>query len=257
MPDISAATVRCHCERCGYDWTPLAKTVRPRVCAKCRSYCWDKPRKEVARLRCEICGKERRFDPTALKRTAHHFCSRACYGRWRKGRFTGATHWNWKRQTERCVVCGAEVHRYASTIADHPEPTCSPKCRGELVGRRMAGEKHPNWKGGTKIYHGEGWPEANRAVRMRENNTCQRCGRAEQPGEKRFDVHHKVARREGGTNDLANLQLLCGPCHIKTEWEEQKQRGEPPRGPFPHVQPGPQERVSETSHYRRLRPTAQ
>lgn len=256
MYDTSTAPVRCHCERCGHDWTPLANRGKPRVCARCKSYCWENPRKEVQKFTCEVCGKERRFDPSALNRTSHHFCSMACYRVWRKGRFVGADHWNWKRQTENCVICGSTVHRYTRTIADHPEPTCSPKCRAQLMSRRMAGENHPMWRGGTEVYFGPGWDEANKAVRERESNTCQRCGKSEQPGDRRFDVHHKVARRDGGPNDLDNLELLCGPCHLKTEWEAQKARNEPPRGPYPHVETGQQERISQTSKHRRLRPLA-
>ena len=30
------------CTRCGYEWIP--RTLKPKVCAKCRSPYWDKPR---------------------------------------------------------------------------------------------------------------------------------------------------------------------------------------------------------------------
>ncbi len=34
------------CERCGHEWAPRTKE-QPRVCPKCHSPYWDKPRKEI------------------------------------------------------------------------------------------------------------------------------------------------------------------------------------------------------------------
>jgi predicted Zn-ribbon and HTH transcriptional regulator len=35
------------CERCGHIWIPRAG-LKPRVCPKCKSPYWDKPRRRVA-----------------------------------------------------------------------------------------------------------------------------------------------------------------------------------------------------------------
>ena len=34
------------CERCGHIWAPRNKKEEPRVCPKCKSPYWDKPRKK-------------------------------------------------------------------------------------------------------------------------------------------------------------------------------------------------------------------
>ena len=34
------------CERCGYKWIPRNKEENPRVCPKCKSPYWDKPKKK-------------------------------------------------------------------------------------------------------------------------------------------------------------------------------------------------------------------
>ena len=31
--------------------------------------------------------------------------------------------------------------------------------------------------------------------------------------QKKLDIHHIIPRKEGGTNDLTNLVLLCRKCH--------------------------------------------
>jgi len=43
MVDIKLRGYRC--ERCGHEWVPRNKDERPRVCAKCKSAYWDKPRR--------------------------------------------------------------------------------------------------------------------------------------------------------------------------------------------------------------------
>jgi hypothetical protein len=45
----------------------------------------------------------------------------------------------------------------------------------------------------------------------RDNGHCAKCGRQEA-----LQVHHIVARQDGGTDDSGNLITLCEFCH--TEW---------------------------------------
>ena len=51
--------------------------------------------------------------------------------------------------------------------------------------------------------------EIKRKVSQRDNYTCQAC---DQPT--KGQVHHIKPRRLGGTDDLENLTLLCGRCHM-------------------------------------------
>jgi hypothetical protein len=34
------------CERCGYEWVPRSTTEVPRVCSRCKSPYWNRPRRE-------------------------------------------------------------------------------------------------------------------------------------------------------------------------------------------------------------------
>src|SRR4051812_22799621 len=36
------------CERCGHEWLPREEGVAPRVCPKCKSPYWDRPRQNPA-----------------------------------------------------------------------------------------------------------------------------------------------------------------------------------------------------------------
>ena len=60
---------------------------------------------------------------------------------------------------------------------------------------------------------GPDWQKNRKAALLRDNNQCQKCHRRASL----LDVHHKVPRVLGGTNDLDNLVSLCRPCHL--EWE--------------------------------------
>ena len=44
MIDIVVKGYKCH--RCGHEWIPRNKKEIPRVCPKCKSPYWDKPKKK-------------------------------------------------------------------------------------------------------------------------------------------------------------------------------------------------------------------
>jgi len=39
------------CERCGHEWAPREKEVTPKVCPKCKSPYWDRPRGQTEKQR--------------------------------------------------------------------------------------------------------------------------------------------------------------------------------------------------------------
>src|SRR5688572_14515430 len=49
------------------------------------------------------------------------------------------------------------------------------------------------------------------AVLARDQFTCRECGEPFPP--KDLDVHHLVPRKQGGSDDPANLITLCDGCH--------------------------------------------
>jgi|TARA_R100001530_G_scaffold21901_1_gene17957 hypothetical protein len=58
-------------------------------------------------------------------------------------------------------------------------------------------------------------------VRIRDNFTCQMCGKKHIKGERAFDVHHlkgecgKKSRTYDRISEIDNLITLCHPCHYK------------------------------------------
>lgn len=79
-----------------------------------------------------------------------------------------------------CIVCGDVIFQ-GSRCPAHTYPT---------------GTSRP----GSRRYRSE--------VLMRDNHTCQNCGR--------FGIHvdHIKPLRDGGTDELSNLRVLCQSCNL-------------------------------------------
>lgn len=98
-----------------------------------------------------------------------------------------------------------------------------------MMSEKFRGEKSPNWKGGVKSdlnrrLDTAEWRRTRQLVYARDNWTCRDCrckcknsADSKNDGKKKIQAHHHVARRNGGTDDLANLVTLCMSCHHKRE----------------------------------------
>jgi hypothetical protein len=73
----------------------------------------------------------------------------------------------------------------------------------------------------------KGWSNLNKVVRSllySQYYTCPVCGGKLKVGEleEPFDVHHKVPRSQGGTDEWNNLQLVHVSCHHRLHGEPEK-----------------------------------
>lgn len=112
-----------------------------------------------------------------------------------------------------------------------PHPCRHPGCR-ELT-RKAYCPKHEEghakdhgWKdkgSASSRGYGADWRRIRRVV-LNRDPFCKGCGR--RPSE---HADHIRPKSQGGTNDLANLQGLCGPCHrAKTAREDRRPGPKPP-----------------------------
>lgn len=67
----------------------------------------------------------------------------------------------------------------------------------------------------SKRGYGSNWQHVRKAALIRDGYQCQACGML--LGRKSRDAHvdHIIPKREGGTNELSNLQTLCHGCHSR------------------------------------------
>jgi 5-methylcytosine-specific restriction endonuclease McrA len=84
------------------------------------------------------------------------------------------------------------------------------------------GPEHPNWRGGTTKSTDRNKPEYRRwrkAVFVRDNYTCQKCGLKAEPGDGKLHAHHinEFAFHADQRMLLENGQTLCEPCHFETD----------------------------------------
>ena len=87
--------------------------------------------------------------------------------------------------------------------------------------RGVTGDKHPSFKGGLtperqSVYSSREWVDAVKIVWVRDNATCQCCGKHRNTEKNRvsFHVHHIVSFQvKELQTEPSNLVLLCKDCH--------------------------------------------
>jgi 5-methylcytosine-specific restriction protein A len=109
------------------------------------------------------------------------------------------------------------------------------RCPAHPVANRFADKRR-----GTRHERGYGseWDRLRLEILRRDKGLCQPCLRLDRVTRGNI-VDHIVPKAEDGTDDPANLQTICKPCHTaKTAAEAQRARGRGPRI-FAPPSPGP------------------
>lgn len=76
--------------------------------------------------------------------------------------------------------------------------------------------------------YGAAWDRLRKQIMERDSGLCQSCRRAGLVVQA-YAVDHKLSKAEGGTNDPANLEAICRPCH-RTKSDAEAQRGRHKQG---------------------------
>ena len=87
--------------------------------------------------------------------------------------------------------------------------------------KKTGWDKHRAKNGNSrhKAGYGSDWDKIRKAVLIRDRYLCQTCLRLSVMREAK-QVDHMVPKSLGGTNESANLEAICYPCHkIKTNRE--------------------------------------
>lgn len=109
--------------------------------------------------------------------------------------------------------CGREVLKSSRTLL---RPTGAKSCgcllresarqRGRAVGGANRGSTYAIANGEHVYTTKHAW---GKAVRRARGSSCETCGWSKA----RCDVHHRVARSNGGKNTISNGVVLCPNCH--------------------------------------------
>ena len=138
---------------------------------------------------CKVCGTPIYRRPAQIEK-GDVFCSLACFGKSCRRGYV-------------CVVCKKEL------INRGNHTTCSRACANTL----RTGAQYTGAAGKDKV-------KTRRLLKSRlivERGT--RCERCNYPNTQILEVHHKIRRCEGGTDDLSNLELICPNCHAEIHYD--------------------------------------
>lgn len=135
---------------------------------------------------CFVCNKEIYKRPCDQKKSksGKSFCSSTCFNKL-------------NQKPHNCSICGTEI--LAGSNKTHCSRACSNKAR---VGIKY-GRPQKTYSNNIPSYRKE-------LIALREES-CELCGYNDQP--QILIVHHILERKNGGTNDITNLQLICPNCH--------------------------------------------
>ena len=86
-------------------------------------------------------------------------------------------------------------------------------------------------KGKTRHERGYGWQweKLRKVILARDRYLCQACLAKGRPTPATH-CDHIVSKAKGGTDDPANLQAMCAPCHSRKTIEERGHRIRPKTG---------------------------
>jgi hypothetical protein len=84
---------------------------------------------------------------------------------------------------------------------------CSNKCKK----KNWTGEDNPNWRGGLTAERRMLTHYQRKKVLDKRGYICENCGFDKY--RECLEIHHKIPRHKNGTNNKANLIVLCANCH--------------------------------------------
>lgn len=247
--ETTAKFVDMICPICGKAYQAKVarlKWSRQSSCSRACSYKFrvQETIKSRTDITCAVCGKEFYRTPTQLSKAKHgnNFCSSDCHYKARSlgltkrivtepyqytpegkaAQIASASKPKGKRVVHwlECVKCGK--------IYDDPTDSASRRnkkanfCSLDCCNAYRVGENNPSWRGGHDKYYGQDWKAVRRMARIRDNHTCQRCGKNKKQVGRNLDVHHikpvSTFTNRNDANTMDNVVTLCHACHMHVEW---------------------------------------
>lgn len=173
-------------------------------------------------IKCDICSKEFRRPKCWVSK--NYYCSRVCAAKG-QSRYSDKNHPRYKKKEYPCPVCG-DITLIPESQARNGRKFCGKDCfNAWKIENPPPKEKHWNYQGGTYEYkqYGPSWWGQRKKALIRDNYTCQKCGKNKEQLGKNPDVHHRIPARlfqiceHKVFNKLENLACYCNVCHRDIE----------------------------------------
>ncbi len=225
-PHTFGPLVECACSGCGVPFTRRLCWVRgDNFCTrKCKATTYGKTKVRKPQpwnsgsvsLTCSNCQTPIKRRPGAVRKK--NWCSKECQNAECRGqnnpRYTGG-----RMSDEVCPTCGAAFKRYRTKASEGIAQYCSRQCAGRScivtpehkreMRRQRSRRRHARRRAAEKLSgcHTEAeWQD----VLNRHGRKCARCG-----NEKNITRDHIIPLSKSGTDEIANIQPLCGHCNKK------------------------------------------
>lgn len=177
--------------------------------------------------KCEACGKS--FSVKPYRKDKARFCSIGCWTRTQESKaivsraqkkrhsespLIGGKNTNWKggfRRKTICLNCGKSFLKRKDSL--NQKDFCSIICHNIFQKENpITGKDSPVWKGGNIPRQMKSEWRRLRLKVIERDKKCVYCGR------KTFlCVHHVLAVRYGGKDEMINLETVCRVCHPTVE----------------------------------------
>ena len=131
------------CKECGKKFNSKKKETM-----FCSKECLDKYKYSNDRqsTKCSCCGKVLIVTNYKIKNNKEIFCSRKCYGEWRKTHCTGENNVSFNSIIIKCDCCGKEFLTCPSKTKHGKHHFCSISCKGKWQSINLVGENGCNYK---------------------------------------------------------------------------------------------------------------
>lgn len=212
---------------------------RQTTCSRSCSYVLrSREKSRQINLTCGVCGKEYTRKPSGVKSKHANCCSKKCkdkaivigliphkvtrpyqYTKEGKARMIESSRKPKGKRSNHPLTCANCGNNFEDPNWGRARKSGHPFCSLSCCSTYRSGANNPAWRGGHPKYYGSNWRAIRRQVRVRDDFTCQRCGKKRH---RLPDVHHIQPINTFSTleaaNFLENLVCLCHNCHMFVEW---------------------------------------
>ena len=203
------------CKECGKKFNSKKKETM-----FCSKECLDKYKYSNDRqsTKCSCCGKALIVTNYKIKNNKEIFCSRKCYGEWRKTHCTGENSANFNSVITKCDYCGKEFLTCLSKTKHGKHHFCSISCKSKWQSINLVGENGCNYKPNLTDEDRqerrliEGYSKWVYNVKFKYKFTCQCCGDNKGGNLESHHLNSYNWDKENRTN-IDNGVCLCKKCH--------------------------------------------
>jgi hypothetical protein len=198
------------CQQCGKEFKTTPSRIKKGWGKYCSRKCFGEFKKNKVRRTCNKCGKIFEVKPSQIKNGQGKYCSRKCYGLSKRTKIE-----------KKCENCGKKFKSKPSVIKKGAAKFCSLSCATSM-------ENNVNWKGGKSFepYCILFNDEFRERVREFWGRKCGISGITEEENGKKLSVHHVNYDKQTCCNTTIPLFIpLSNNYHTKTNynrdyWEE-------------------------------------